>query len=247
MPRVTGRLVLLMGLLLTTSAKARAEWVLGAFGGGAATRQSPVRLVQPVLGTDVTLTPVAYDGENTVWPVYYGYRLAFFPRGRWVGLEAEMIHLKVVADTRRMSHADGMIGGRVVSGRIPVAEVIERLSITHGVNLVLVNAVARRDLGARSVASGPARASLVGRVGVGASVPHPESRIGGAFRAGYEFGSLSVQAAVGAELRVVGPLSLTAEYKITRTAQNVGVAAGRLHAVLVSHHAATGVAMRFGR
>ena len=239
--------LLLLVLLLATPAEARGDWVLGAFAGGAATRDAPLQLVQPAVGTDVTLNPVSYEGENTVWPVYYGYRLTFFPRSRWVGIEGELIHLKVVADTRRVSHAGGVIGGHAVSGRMPVAEVFERLSITHGVNLVLVNAVLRRDLGARAANGGPARVSLQGRGGLGASVPHPESQIDGAFRSGYEFGSLSVQAAVGAQLRLVGPFSVLAEYKVTRTAQDVAVAAGRLQTPLISHHAVVGLPARIGR
>jgi hypothetical protein len=53
----------------------------------------------------------------------------------------------VIADTTRSTDVTGTLRGQLVSGARAMADVIERFSITHGVNLLLMNVVARRELG----------------------------------------------------------------------------------------------------
>ena len=106
-----------------------------------------------------------------------------------------------------------------VGGSAPFSSIIEAFSITHGVNLLLVNAVARRRAGLDP--AGDARWTFTARFGAGASIPHPESTIGGRPSEGYEWGALSVQAAAGVEARVTRVLSLIGEYKLTHVEANL--------------------------
>jgi len=207
--------------------RANADWTIAGFVGAAHTLDSSIRLIQPADLTDVTLSPVSYRSESFELPIYYGYRVGVFPGSRWFGVEGEFIHLKVIADTSRQ----------------PVAGVLERFSITHGVNLVLVNAVVRHPLGDDDRRP---RWLLTGRLGAGASVPHAESTIGGVSLEQYEWGSFSAQAAAGVELRLGQRVSLAGEYKLTRTVQDVSVVRGSVNTPLTTHHLVAGLVVHLG-
>jgi hypothetical protein len=242
------RLMPIVGIALTMCVgvgRAAADWTLAAFVGGARTQDSTIRLNQPSASTDVTLSPVRYRTESLQAPIYYAYRIGVFPDAGWVGIEGEFIHLKVIADTTRPVTTQGVIRDVPVSDVRPLATVMDRFSISHGVNLLLVNAVARRAL--RRHDDGLPRWFLTGRAGAGASVPHPESTIAGVSLERYQWGSFSLQAAAGLELRLARRLYLAGEYKLTRTVQHVSVAGGSVRSPLTSHHFVAGVAAHLGR
>jgi len=224
--------LVLTGLLVMPQSAA-AEWMIGGFIGGARSNDTSLTVHQPAQGTDVTFSSVHFDSASLDMPIYYGYRAAWFPRSRWLGVEGELIHLKAIADTARITDARGSIGGRAADGSHTVNEVLTSFSITHGVNLLLVNAVARKR-------------GLIGRLGIGRSVPHAESAAGGATLEEYEWGALSLQASGGAETRLTTSVYATVEYKLTRTVQDVSVVGGSARTPLVSHHLAAGLAIRLG-
>ena len=118
-------------------------------------------------------------------------------------------------------------------------------------------AVVQRDLGAmgdredarvrQALGDTPRpRWRVTGRVGIGVSVPHPESTIAGADLEEYEWGSFSAQAAAGVELRLRRRVSLAGEYKLTRTVQNVSVVHGSVSTPLTTHHLVTGIVVDLG-
>lgn len=244
--RLARRCACLTGLLIVAAGgTARADWAVGGFIGGAHTQDTSLHVVRSAESTDVMLTPVRYRSESLDSPIYYGYRAALFPRSRWLGIEGELIHLKVVADTSRHVQRLGTVAGTPTADTAMLSSVVEDFSITHGVNLLLINAVLRRR--AHVDPEGNARWALTARLGAGTSVPHPESTINGQHVAGYEWGAMSLQAAAGAEVHVIGRVSLAGEYKLTRSAQDVTIAGGNARTPLVTQHVAIGLAMRFGR
>ncbi|HEY3128324.1 MAG TPA: hypothetical protein VGL91_02620, partial [Acidobacteriota bacterium] len=89
------------------------------------------------------------------------------------------------------------------------------------------------------------RAFLTARVGAGPTIPHPESRIEGATQERYEIGSLGVQGAAGAQLRLRRGIYALAEYKFTRTRQSVTVSGGKAGTLLKTHHGVLGLAYHF--
>ena len=232
-------------LSLVSVPEAAADWTLAAFLGASRTRETSLTLTQPGQGTNLTLFPVHYDSASFEAPLYYGYRIGLFPKSRWFGIEGELIHLKVIADTARVVNADGALGGLRVNGPRPMSAIVERFSITHGVNLVLINAVLRHQV-PREADRRRARVAVVGRVGLGASIPHPESAINGEAYERYEWGAFSMQGAAGVELRLAGPLYVLSEYKLSRTVQEVTVAGGSASTPLVTHHLVAGLTTRFG-
>ena len=129
-------------------------------------------------------------------PIYYGYRIGYFPKSSWFGIEGELIHIKAIADTARNVEITGTLRNSPANGSLPLSAVVEHFSLTHGVNLLLVNGVFRRPLGVRGEHP---RWILTARLGAGASVPHAESTISGRHVERYEWGEMSVQAAAGSK------------------------------------------------
>jgi hypothetical protein len=243
--RATLKIILATVVLVATPRLAAADWTIGAFLGGSWTRDTSLTLTRQASGLDVTLDPIHYAGEPLQSPPYYGYRIGYLPGSHWFGIEGELIHLKVLADITRTTTADGIIDDVPVSGPIAVSSLVQRFSITHGVNLWFVNALFRREQ--TSPGTAEPRWVLVGRLGAGRSIPHPESTIQGRAHEAYEWGASSLQASGAIELRAAHRFYVTAEYKLTRSPQDVTIDAGRAQTTLVTSHLATGVMYRFGR
>ena len=228
-----------VALVLLAGSPAYADWNVGVYLGIPYTLSSPLRL-QLSPGTDVVFESVAYRGEPFTFPLYYGYRAGYF--SNHLGIEAELIHLKVFADPSEVVGRDGRIAGRTVMDAAPLGDVVQRFSISHGLNLVLVNAVVRAPVRRRS---SERRVSWVARAGAGPTVPHGESVIAGVGKEQYELGRIAIQGAGGIELKIAGGAHLVGEYKLTTTRQRVGVAGGTASARFTTHHVVFGAGYRF--
>jgi opacity protein-like surface antigen len=192
---------------------------------------------------DLTFSPVEWHGESFTPPVYFGYRLGWIlPFAARVAIEAEFIHLKVYAETRAVVTARGHVGGMPVNRSQRLDATVQSFSISHGANFVLVNVAYRQPL---SLAFTD-RVVLVARAGIGPTMPHAESTIGGVTDPGeYALGSLGWQVAGGVELRLVRGLRALGEYKFSRTRQTVRVPDGEARTLLRTHHIAFGLGYRF--
>jgi opacity protein-like surface antigen len=230
--------------LLGMAAPARADWVVAGFIGGAATQAATLRIEQPALGSDFEVRDVAFAGRSFASPVYYGYRILWAgPRQARVGFEAELIHLKVYADAGALVPVRGTIRAAPVDGTMRFGEVVERFSISHGLNLLFGNLVLRQPI----VGAGPVRdrrVVLAVRLGAGPTIPHAESTIGGRTQEQYEWGRVAGQIAAGVEYRVTAHLAAIAEYKVTATRQRVAVPDGSASASFTTQHAVAGIAWR---
>ena len=217
------------------------EWVLAAYLGIAHTASAPVSITQPAVGTSLTFSDVNFAGRSLSKPLYYGYRAAYFPSpDAAIGVEAEMIHLKAYADTSTVARVTGTHGHRAISGAAQVGGILQQLSISHGLNLLFANIAARRTLVRRHDHKPLVR--VAARLGVGPTLPHPESTVDGLSHDGYEWGALAVQTAAGLEVRLYRGIAATAEYKFTRTDQNITIDQGEVRGVFASHHMVFGVA-----
>jgi hypothetical protein len=239
------KVILAAAMIVVSARPAAADWTIGAFLGASWTRDTSLTLTRPASGLDVTLDPIHYAGEPWKSPQYFGYRVGYLPGSHWFGVEGELIHLKVLADVTRTTTATGTIDGVAVSDPMTVSSLVQRFSITHGVNLWFVNALFRREQ-ASSGTTQP-RWVLVGRLGAGRSIPHAESTIQGRTHDAYEWGASSLQASGAIEVRAASHFYVTAEYKLTRSPQDVTIDGGRAQTTIVTSHLATGVMYRFGR
>jgi lipid A oxidase len=232
--------------LLVPVRPAGAEWVIAGYFGIAATSRTYLAVTQSASHTSVRFDPVDYEGRSFTLPPYYGYRGAyFFVSPGWFGLEGEVIHMKVFARTGEIVPASGTIDGAPIAAAVPLDGLVQRFSISHGQNMLLVNAVARHAFGECGDFR-TARLVALARVGAGPTLPHVESTIGGVADERYERGSFGFQAAGGVELLLWKKLHVLAEYKLTRCRQSVRAAAGAsVETLLTSHHFVFGASWHF--
>jgi hypothetical protein len=202
-----------------SSAHADQDWTVGAYAGGAWTHSADVTLVSSTYGQQV-LPDVTFRSESFESPIYYGYRMGHRLGRTALFVEGELIHLKVVANEQTL------------------APPLESLAMTHGMNLILGNALWMRRAGNDRV-----RVTLRG--GFGITVPHAETRVHGQERGAYEYGSLGWQLAPGVALHATGPLYLNAEYKFTSARPEIETADGQATVPARTHHWLIGVTAMF--
>jgi opacity protein-like surface antigen len=204
---------------LGSNAHADQNWTGGAYAGGAWTHSADVTLVSSTNGRQV-LPDVTFRSESFESPIYYGYRVGHRLGRTALFVEGELIHLKVVANEQTL------------------APPLESLAMTHGMNLILGNALWMTRAGSDRV-----RVTLRG--GLGITVPHAETRIHGQERGAYEYGSIGWQLAPGVAMHATGPLYLNAEYKFTSARPEIETVDGQAAVPARSHHWLLGVAAMF--
>lgn len=231
-----GLVSLALALVLLLPAPAAAQWYVGAYLGGNSTQPSDVTVDQPAAASSFTFRDVHFSAEPLKSPQYYGYRFGrmFGAERRW-GVEFELIHLKVIADTARTYQASGLIGGDVaISGDIQMNTFVQRYSMTHGLNYLLGNVVWRTPIGAHAVMI---------RGGLGPTLPHAETTVNGIVQEQYEYGGPGVHGAAGLDLRIRGRFSAMVEYKLTMSRPEISVAlGGNGRVTAVTHQIAVGLA-----
>jgi opacity protein-like surface antigen len=228
----------------TWSAHAQADddggWVIAGYLGGARTRASDLTISQPAIGTNLTFERVRFDGRSFDGPLYYGFRGGYFlDRLPWLGFEAEFTHLKVFSNPQQRVRVVGQHHGVPIDSELPLGDIVQQYSISHGVNLLLFNVAARHRL------KQDGRLILTARAGLGPTLPHTESNIEGEPQEQYEWGSLGWQAAGGAEFKVWKKVYVFGEYKFTRTRQEGKVFSGTAESLLRTHHGVFGISYHF--
>jgi len=237
--------LILAGLVLCLPSSARADWMASGFFGHAWTRSSTVVLTLPDRQTAIEIAGVEYRGESFASPQYYGYRITWIPdTRRWMGIEAEVIHAKVFAQTDRVVRIRGTLRGAASDASLPLSSSVQRLAMSHGLNFILANVALRRELGAVN-SQGVRRFVAVVRAGAGPTLPHAESTIDHVNRDQYQTGGLGAQAAGGLEVIVWRGFGFLGEYKFTWATPQIDVAGGQATVPARSHHLVTGFAYRF--
>jgi hypothetical protein len=232
-----------LALIILCAAPLHGQWNLCGYLGGAKTHNSSITVDQPALGNRYVLRDVSWRGESFRGPLYYGFRGGYFTRGD-VGFEGEFTHLKVFANTEREVEVQGTVSGAQVNERRPMNSLVQRFSISHGMNLLLANLAARRQF-RRHPDDNMGRLLLTGRAGFGVTLPHPETEIGGASVQHYQWGRPAWQLAGGTELRLRRGLYWVFEYKFSHTRQRVRVASGQAETPLRTHHGVFGLCFNF--
>lgn len=250
--RLSGKLIFLAILILGVALCGTAQnldddggWVIAGYLGGAHTGASDLTISQPTLGNDLTFERVRFSSRSFDPPLYYGFRGGYFPgRIPFLGFEAEFIHLKVFSDPQQQVRVTGRRRNNPISGELPLGDIVQQYSISHGVNLLLFNVAARHRM-MRDVDAPDGRVIVAARVGVGPTLPHTESRIEGAGQEQYEIGRIGWQAAGGAEFKLWRGWYVFGEYKFTRTRQQGKVSAGIAESLLRTHHGVFGFSYHF--
>jgi hypothetical protein len=239
----TVRVAFVTVIAMFAPSSARADWILSGFLGAAKTQSSTIDLSLPGQRTDLQLAGVEYRGESFQSPQYYGLRLTR-TLGPWLGIEGEFIHAKVFADVDRDVHATGTRFGTSLNSDVRLSSIVQRLSMSHGLNFILLNVAARRGLGP-AAASGAHRIVGVVRVGAGPTMPHAESLLDNVTMEQYEGGGLGVQVGGGIELSLGHGVGALGEYKFTDASPEIDVAGGTAKIPSRTHHVVFGVLVKF--
>jgi hypothetical protein len=218
--------------------------VVAVYLGGAHTAASDLTISQPTLGTNLTFQDVRLSSQSFSRPLYYGLRGGYFLRRfPFLGFEAEFIHLKAFADPQQQVRVTGFRHTLPINTELPLREIVQHYSISHGVNLLLFNVAARYRI--KYAAHTQGRLVLTARAGLGPTLPHTESLIEGRAQEQYEIGRLAWQTSGGAEFRLWRGLYALGEYKFTRTRQRGKVAQGTAESLLRTSHGVLGVSYHF--
>ena len=228
-----------------SASESRRELAISYYLGGARTQSSFLTVSQPSLGTRIRFDGVGYRGRSFNGPLYYGIRGGVFPgRFLWLGFETEFVHLKVFTDPDQRVSASGTHQGEPINRELPLGEIVQRFSISHGVNLLLFNVVGRYRIKADSQGR-RSRVIVQARFGAGPTLPHTESTIDRQRQEQFEVGRLAFQLGGGGELRLIGGLYVIGEYKFTRTRQKGSVFMGDAESLLRSQHGIAGLSFHF--
>ncbi|MEO7189681.1 MAG: hypothetical protein ABI051_01345 [Vicinamibacterales bacterium] len=234
-------LLVVAALCTFTPTEARAQFYADAYLGGNRTLRANVSVDQPERGTGLTFHDVTFSARPLASPQYYGVRLGrLFGQSRHYGAEIEFIHLKVISNTDETVRVTGQLEGAPIDETLRMDTLVQRYAMTHGLNFLLLNAVARRPIG-------DTRVALIGRAGAGPTYPHAESRIGEVPREQYEYAGVGVHVAAGTDIRLRRALSASIEYKCTAARPRISVVEGRGRMHAVTHQIAIGLAFGLSR
>lgn len=229
---------LVFGSLVLWPAPLLAQLSIEGFTGPVYTHPVDVTIRQPDGATDLTFHDVEFRGEPFTPPLNYGVRVgATIAASPSLRLEIEFYHNKIYAKTREVVLVTGTLRARTMSERMPMENIVQHFSISHGANLLLVNLATTRRF---------RKFEGHARCGLGWSIPHTESTVNGVSQDQYETLFPAAQAVVGLSKKIVGPIWLVAEYKFTyASAAKVKIPNGHASTRVWSHHVVGGLGFKF--
>ena len=189
------------------------------------------------IGTQLTLDHVAWSARPFRPTPYYGLRVTRFLADPHWGVALDFTHYKAYAKPSGSVTAMGTWQGAPVREMAPMDRYVQRFEISHGVNLLTINALYRWPRGRFEPYVG---------AGVGTYVPHAESTVGERpHETSYRASGAAWQAFGGLHYRVTEHLGLFVEAKHDEGTVRVDVADGRARTRLRSWHAVAGVSWEF--
>jgi len=223
---------------------ADASYLIDVYFGKAFPLSADLTLRQGIENTSLTFVGVDFDDRSFESPFYNGLRFGYEPNEEGtLRLEGEFVHYKMYADPNQVVDVQGTYRDARYEGTVPLGELIQQFSISHGVNLLFGNAAGSKELfrlwhKTRSV-------SFVGRFGIGVMILHPETEVQGVKKSDYQFGGFAYQADVGLEIPVWRRFSLVSAYKLSQGGATIDVDRGTIDINLTSQHLIFGLAAAF--
>ncbi len=178
-------------------------------------------------------------------PIYYGVRVThYFPRRPDWGVALDFFHYKALSDTDATVPVTGTRGGASVNAPERLGDTIQRFDMSHGVNYLTLNAVHRWRLRPDGPRFPRGRLQPYLGAGIGAVIPHVETKIGGVSKQSYQWRGPGFQVFAGASYALSPRWSLFGEYKFTHTTLTVDIPNGDAHTTLDTHHLVLGGSYR---
>jgi opacity protein-like surface antigen len=245
--RAPGRSRLIVGALACAAVTAFAETTVMFYLGTSLTRNSDVHIRQPGSGTDAIFRNVSWESRSYEFPLYYGIRINHFFKDRPnVGIGLEFTHDKAYARTGQVVHVDGTWDGVPVNEDAPMDQRVQSFSMSHGVNIVALNAY-YRGMHENTVSYPHGRWQPYAGAGLTYYVLHPENTVDGQNNdESYQGGGFGYQLLGGLNYRITPRGGVFAEVKHNRGKVEVDTAAGgRAETELKSSQLLTGIGKGF--
>lgn len=237
-------LVGLPGLLAAAIALApgaRAELDLDIAFGTAHTASSQVELSRPG-PTALNFDAVSWEDSSFEGPMYYQVRFTYWSNRRehW-GISLDFTHAKAEGEVDRLVDVSGIRDGQPVSGQELVADTFDRLTFSHGHNMLTVNGNYRFGAPSRRI-----RPYL--GFGAGAALPRVEVRVEDSITDEYQAAGPTLLVLGGVDLEALRWLTFALEYKLSYSSLDADlVDGGSLQTDLWTHHVTVGASFRFGK
>lgn len=220
-----------------------AEITFSGYSGIAKTKSSDLTISQPGLGNNLTFFDVSYSNESFGGTApYYGLRVGyFFESMPFLGIEIEFLHARVFAKTNKTIHVSGTRNGVPYDQMQPMNDIIQEFEIHHGMNYLFFNLAGRYGFfKGQNYPSG--RLLMLGRLGIGPTIPRTDSEIGGQHLHGSEWDEIGLQLAFGPEIFIWKKIvSLFGEYKLIYNNISVAINQGTAETNLLTHHLVFGL------
>jgi len=239
---------LLSGLFLFgLSSVAFAEFNASIYFGKSSTQASDVHLNLPN-NTNLTFSNVSWDDKSFDNPVYWGLRLTYWlPQAERWGIALDFTHAKIHADLNASVQVSGIRTGSAINAQEPLRNSFDALAMSHGYNLLTLNALFRWP--AHTARAGNGLAGLTPYVGVGAGIayPHVEVTTAGSVTDEYQLAGLAVNGLVGINYELSKNFALFGEYRLSYADVHANLAGGGgLDTKLWTNHFNIGVIYHFG-
>jgi opacity protein-like surface antigen len=231
------------GTLLVPPVHALAENIFSIYTGTSLTRNSDLSISRPALGTNLNVQDVKWASDPFKAAPYYGLRFTHFPdrHANW-GAAFDFTHYKMYAKTDRVVRVDGTWNGAAADGVARMDQYVQRFEISHGVNVLSINAIYRwLDLG---IAGG--RLQPYAGVGLTHYRPHSENTVDNSdHETGYEASGFGYQLLGGARYQLTERTSAFVEARFNSGTAKVDIANGQAETPLRTFHAIAGIGFRF--
>ncbi len=173
---------------------------------------------------------VNWDTKSWTMPIYWGARF-----GYWFKKESDGFGLML-----DFTHA------KAIASATSIGAPLTAFEMTHGINYLTLNAMYR------NFPNGRRDDSFLGRVqpyiggGLGIAIPHVEASYSGVPTSEYQLAGPVLQALVGFNFDIAGPLTMFIEYKFNYTDISVDVnGGGKLSTEILDHQLIVGFGLRF--
>jgi hypothetical protein len=237
--------VLVPAVLLCACLPARvdAQWYFAAYVGANHNSPGDIAFTESSSHTAIVFHDVRLEAQPFMFPLYAGGRFGYHFQRRWFGVEAEWLHMKVIAETHQSTHVTGTLLGNSIDSTFPMSQIIQRYEMSHGLNYLMGNFVVRMAV-AKHDAAHPASVML--RAGAGPVVSGTDSQAGSILVHQYEHAGFGGQLAAGMDVPLSRAWSFMAEYKFTYSKPQISVGNGQGQTTAMASQIMFGLTLWFG-
>lgn len=243
---LTGLLCSLLLICLPTMAQAGFD--AGFYIGKSSSRAGDVHLNLPN-NTNLTFADVGWDDRSFENPQYWGLRLTYWlPQAENWGIALDFTHAKIHADLNAIVHVSGTRAGSAVNAQEPLRNTFDVLAMSHGFNLLTLNAIHRWP--GRLRKDGGWLAGLTPYIGggVGIAYPHVEVTTGSSTTDEYQLAGWVANVLGGINYELGNGFAVFGEFKLSFADMHADLGGGGgLDTKVRTSHLDVGVTYHFGQ